>query len=98
MRRMTLATLSAIVLATAVLPAQRGAGMAPEQQAQRWQLEKELQSIAVVERKVMVPMRDGVRLATDVYRPRGTGRSRRSSSRHRTTSITGTFAMACPPT
>jgi hypothetical protein len=32
--------------------------------------ERELQSLAVVERKVMVPMRDGVRLATDVYRPK----------------------------
>jgi putative CocE/NonD family hydrolase len=36
----------------------------------RWQSERELQSLAVVERKVMVPMRDGVRLATDIYRPR----------------------------
>lgn len=30
----------------------------------------ELESIAVVERKVMMPMRDGVKLATDIYRPR----------------------------
>ncbi len=36
----------------------------------RWEREKELQSIAVVERKVMMPMRDGVRLATDIYRPK----------------------------
>ncbi len=33
-------------------------------------MEKELQSIATVERKVMMPMRDGVRLATDIYRPK----------------------------
>jgi putative CocE/NonD family hydrolase len=33
-------------------------------------MEKELQSIAIVERKVMVPMRDGKRMAADVYRPR----------------------------
>src|SRR5262245_64118283 len=32
--------------------------------------EKELQSLAVVERKLMIPMADGVRLATDVYRPK----------------------------
>ncbi|HUG42315.1 MAG TPA: CocE/NonD family hydrolase, partial [Longimicrobiales bacterium] len=38
--------------------------------ARRHALEAELQSIAVVERKLMIPMRDGVRLATDVYRPR----------------------------
>jgi uncharacterized protein len=30
-----------------------------------------LQANAVVEQKLMVPMRDGVRLATDVYRPKG---------------------------
>ena len=36
--------------------------------------ENELQSIAVVERKVMMPMRDGVRLATDIYRPKNATR------------------------
>jgi predicted acyl esterase len=34
------------------------------------QTEKELESAASIERKVMVPMRDGVRLATDIYRPK----------------------------
>ncbi len=29
-----------------------------------------LESIAIIEQKIMVPMRDGVRLATDVYRPK----------------------------
>ena len=29
-----------------------------------------LKSIAIIEQKVMVPMRDGVRLATDIYRPK----------------------------
>ena len=38
--------------------------------AQRFAVEKELESVAVIERKVMVPMRDGVRLATDIYRPK----------------------------
>ncbi len=42
----------------------------PELVARRMQTEKELQSIAVIERKMMIPMRDGVRLATDVYRPK----------------------------
>jgi len=36
----------------------------------RLETEKELQSLAVVERKVMLPMRDGVRVATDIYRPK----------------------------
>lgn len=31
---------------------------------------KELESIAIVDQKIMMPMRDGVRLATDIYRPK----------------------------
>ncbi|MCP1385497.1 CocE/NonD family hydrolase [Runella salmonicolor] len=31
---------------------------------------KKLQAIAVVDQKVMMPMRDGVRLATDIFRPK----------------------------
>ncbi|WP_428655763.1 CocE/NonD family hydrolase [Runella sp.] len=31
---------------------------------------KKLQAIAVVDQKVMMPMRDGIRLATDIYRPK----------------------------
>ncbi|MBK6723881.1 MAG: CocE/NonD family hydrolase [Acidobacteria bacterium] len=42
----------------------------PEQVARRNAIEAELQSIAVVERKVMVPMRDGKRMQADVYRPK----------------------------
>jgi len=32
---------------------------------------RKLDSIAVIDQKVMMPMRDGVRLATDIYRPKG---------------------------
>jgi uncharacterized protein len=46
----------------------------PEQIARRFAVEKELQSIAVVDRKLMVPMRDGKRMATDVYRPKDTSK------------------------
>ena len=53
----------------APLVAQRAA-LTQEQRDQRWELERELQTLAVVERKVMMPMRDGVRLATDIYRPK----------------------------
>ncbi|MHB1298629.1 MAG: CocE/NonD family hydrolase, partial [Gemmatimonadaceae bacterium] len=42
----------------------------PEVAAERHRQLAELDSIAVVERKVMIPMRDGVRLQADVYRPR----------------------------
>lgn len=31
---------------------------------------KKLQEIAIIDQKVMMPMRDGVRLATDIYRPK----------------------------
>jgi putative CocE/NonD family hydrolase len=59
-----------ILAIPSVLLAQRRTPLTPEQIAERSELENELQDVAVVERKVMVPMRDGVRLATDVYRPR----------------------------
>ena len=63
--------LAALPATTGTLLAQRsGGGLAPEQAAERRAMENELQSLAVVERKVMVRMRDGVHLATDVYRPR----------------------------
>lgn len=33
-----------------------------------------LAEVAVIDQKVMIPMRDGVRLATDIYRPKGPGK------------------------
>jgi len=54
--------------------AQRGAGLTAEQRQQRWDLEHELESVAVIERKVMVPMRDGTRMAADIYYPKAGGR------------------------
>jgi uncharacterized protein len=50
--------------------AQAGGAMSPEAKARRWAIEKELDSLAVIDRKVMLPMRDGIRLATDIYRPK----------------------------
>jgi predicted acyl esterase len=38
--------------------------------AKRNQIERELEDVAVIDRKVMVPMRDGVRMAADIYRPK----------------------------
>ena len=35
---------------------------------------QKLESIAVIDQKVMMPMRDGIRLATDIYRPKGDGK------------------------
>ena len=68
------AATAAVVAAAGTALAQRGGALTPEQAARRWDTEKELQSIAVVERKVMMPMRDGVRLATDIYRPKDTSK------------------------
>ncbi|HUQ83556.1 MAG TPA: CocE/NonD family hydrolase, partial [Gemmatimonadaceae bacterium] len=38
--------------------------------ARRDSLERELQRIAVVDRKLMIPMRDGAKMQFDVYRPK----------------------------
>ncbi|HMF94915.1 MAG TPA: CocE/NonD family hydrolase, partial [Vicinamibacterales bacterium] len=74
MRRITLhlaaGSLIALV-ATAALPqAQQQSGLSAADKQRRIEMENELQSIAIVERKVMLPMPDGVRLATDIYRPK----------------------------
>ena len=69
LRRLTWATAAAVMLAAAILPAQQGT-LTPAEQQRRKDLEAKLQTIAVVERRVMIPMKDGVRLATDIYRPK----------------------------
>jgi len=46
----------------------------PEDLERRRAIEAELQSIAILERKMMIPMRDGTRIATDVYRPKDTSK------------------------
>src|ERR1700719_3969193 len=67
--RLILATAVLCAGAIATLRAQQGT-LTPAEREQRLQTEKELESAAIIERKVMVPMRDGVRLATDIYRPK----------------------------
>jgi putative CocE/NonD family hydrolase len=42
--------------------------------AHRNAVEQELESIAIIERKVMVPMRDGKRMQADIYRPKDTSK------------------------
>jgi len=82
-RRLILAASAALLVAalasgwqagTTIAFAQQRAGLSPEQATRRWDTEKQLESIAVIERKVMMPMRDGVRLATDIYRPKDTSK------------------------
>src|SRR5690606_31497874 len=35
---------------------------------------KQLEEIAIIDQMVMMPMRDGIRLATDIYRPKTNGK------------------------
>jgi putative CocE/NonD family hydrolase len=62
------------IAALQIASGQGRGGANPELIARRNSIEKELHSIAIVERKLMVPMRDGKRMATDVYRPKDTSK------------------------
>jgi predicted acyl esterase len=75
--------LALILLISAVSPAFVKAQPAPqnmtpeEKQAlieKREGIEKQLEEIAVIDRKVMVTMRDGKRMAADIYRPKDTSK------------------------
>jgi uncharacterized protein len=50
--------------------AQQRGPLPSEVAAKRVSTEQELESIATIDRKVMVPMSDGKRMATDIYRPK----------------------------
>jgi putative CocE/NonD family hydrolase len=67
-------TLLALVVTTATLCAQPRTAPDPEVVAKRNAVEKQLESIAIIERKIMVPMQDGKRMAADVYRPKDTSK------------------------
>jgi uncharacterized protein len=73
--RLIIAVLLATTAATGLVHAQQQGGLSAADRQRRWDLENELQSIATVERKVMMPMPDGIRLATDIYRPKSAGPS-----------------------
>ena len=75
MQRVSPSSLAFLLLFTAslALPASAqapGGGLPDSVRAQRWAVENELQSIAVVDRKVMIRMRDGTRIAADLYHPK----------------------------
>lgn len=61
-----------VVILSAAAPRLDAQGRQPDQAAiaRRNATEKELESVAIVERKVMVPMRDGKRMQADIYRPK----------------------------
>ncbi len=53
-----------------LVQAQQRTPLTPDAIAKRSAAEKELESIAVIDRKVMVPMADGKHVAADIYRPK----------------------------
>ncbi len=61
----------ALLLMSPAVSAQPGGPMPDSVKAKRWAAENELQQLAVVNRKVMIPMRDGVRIPADIYVPKG---------------------------
>ena len=98
MRLFALATLFALApLAIAQGPRQN---LTPEQTkaliAKRESIEKQLEDIAIIDRKVMVPMRDGIRMAADIYRPKDTTQEvpHHLHAAPPTTSTSGTSASA----
>ncbi|MFN8574743.1 MAG: CocE/NonD family hydrolase [Gemmatimonadaceae bacterium] len=75
MRRLAIATLAVGLVAGSSVPRPIAAQPPTPQnvqqlRARRDSLEAELQKVAFVDRKLMVPMRDGVRMQADVYRPK----------------------------
>jgi putative CocE/NonD family hydrolase len=79
MKRIALACLAALGASMSVAPAALTQSAAPAEDSalltdySKWSpqaLEAELKKRATVERKVLMPMRDGVNLSTDIYRPK----------------------------
>ena len=62
-----------VLVFTAVAFGQNQAPGDAELRQRRNAIEAELESLAVIDRKVMVPMRDGLRMQADIYRPKGSG-------------------------
>ncbi|HEX4684335.1 MAG TPA: CocE/NonD family hydrolase [Gemmatimonadaceae bacterium] len=72
------ALVAASLLVAAIRPvAAQGRGGARDTAlvARRDSLERELERLAVIERKLMIPMRDGTRIQFDVYRPRNVAKA-----------------------
>src|SRR5512146_2201071 len=69
-RFLWLIAIGALGVAPAPARAQRGGQRDTMLVHRRDSLEKALEAIAVIDRKLMIPMRDGKRMQFDVYRPR----------------------------
>jgi putative CocE/NonD family hydrolase len=77
---MRLLAITAIFLSIAPLAFAQGPRpqLAPEETKalieKREAIEKQLEDVAIIDRKVMVPMSDGARMAADIYRPKDASR------------------------
>jgi putative CocE/NonD family hydrolase len=59
-----------VTVCAGLLHAQQGGTLSAAERQRRWDTERELEHLAIIDRKVLMPMPDGVRLATDIYRPK----------------------------
>jgi putative CocE/NonD family hydrolase len=68
--------IAAFVIGLALAPISFAQQSASDAQliAKRNAIEKELEAAAIIDRKLMIPMRDGKRMAADVYRPKDTSK------------------------
>ena len=79
MRLHSLTAACLVAISSCGLAQRTPASLTPEERtaliAKRAQIEQQLEDVAVVDRKVMVPMRDGKRMAADIYRPKDTSKT-----------------------
>ncbi len=69
-RRLILAALALFSSVSPIAAQGRGGAMPDSVKARRWDIEHELEALAVVDRKVMLRMRDGIRIPADIYYPK----------------------------
>ncbi|MES2357605.1 MAG: CocE/NonD family hydrolase [Gemmatimonadota bacterium] len=73
--RQFLCTAVSLLAVVPALPAQRRPPRDTVLVAHRDSLEKALEAIAIIDRKLMIPMRDGKKMQFDVYRPRNVAKA-----------------------
>jgi len=78
MRHVGVAVAVLFAFSSAVFAQRPQQNLTPEERKalieKRESIEKQLEDIAIIDRKVMVPMRDGKRMAADIYRPKDTSK------------------------
>ncbi len=71
----TLLAVGALAGTSSPARAQRGGAVNQDSlRTHRWEIEKELESVAIIDRKVMIKMRDGIHIPADIYRPKDTSK------------------------